>query len=214
MAGVKMSPPRLWLAIAAACWIGGQADSRTLGPIGRTSVAAIENTGAVPDSAAEAAAPAGGANAPAAPVAQIGNPLWAIPMRKLSATRERPLFTPSRRPPTPVVAAAPAPATGPPPAPVKPAEPEVPPLVLVGTIVGENERIANFVNQLSNETKRVREGEEESGWVVRSVDLRTTVLERNHRSVTLDLPKRGAAPAPGGAPGAPAANHPPIDLTL
>jgi general secretion pathway protein N len=36
------------------------------------------------------------------------NPLWAIPLSALTATRNRPLFTPSRRPPEPVVASAPA----------------------------------------------------------------------------------------------------------
>src|SRR5262249_29523717 len=37
-----------------------------------------------------------------------GNPLWATPVGQLSATRERPLFSPSRRPPPP-----PPPATAP-----------------------------------------------------------------------------------------------------
>jgi general secretion pathway protein N len=207
-----MSRTRLWLAIAAAGLIGGHAESRTLGQPERTSVAAIENAPAPADLAGEAGAPPSGASQPAPP-APTGNPLWAIPMRKLSATRERPLFTPSRRPPTPVIAAAPAPAVAPPPAPVKPAEPERPPLVLVGTIISDNERIAIFVNQLSNETKRVREGEEESGWVVRSVELRTTVLERNHRSVTLDLPKR-ADPSPGGRPIPGPGLNPGIEQTL
>ncbi len=36
-----------------------------------------------------------------------GNPLWSIPLRELNATRDRPLFTPSRRAPAPVVANAP-----------------------------------------------------------------------------------------------------------
>src|SRR5215831_17659551 len=35
-----------------------------------------------------------------------GNPLWAVPLADLSATRERPIFSPSRRPPArPAVAA-------------------------------------------------------------------------------------------------------------
>jgi len=45
-------------------------------------------------------APQGSASEAATQAARIGNPLWAIPMRKLSATRERPLFTP-RAAPTP-----------------------------------------------------------------------------------------------------------------
>jgi len=47
------------------------------------------------------------------PAAPSGNPLWAIPLSGLSATRDRPLFTPSRRAPAaavagPVAAAPPA----------------------------------------------------------------------------------------------------------
>src|SRR5450631_3845625 len=34
-----------------------------------------------------------------------GNPLWGVPLQSLSATRERPIFLPSRRPPAPAVAA-------------------------------------------------------------------------------------------------------------
>src|SRR5262249_53698680 len=49
-----------------------------------------------------------------------GNPLWAIPLRSLSATRERPIFLPSRRPPAPRVVASPAPA------PVQPSPPQQP----------------------------------------------------------------------------------------
>src|SRR5262249_52823969 len=30
-----------------------------------------------------------------------GNPLWALPLKQLSMTRERPVFSPSRRPPPP-----------------------------------------------------------------------------------------------------------------
>src|SRR5213592_1892653 len=33
-----------------------------------------------------------------------GNPLWGIPMERLSATRDRPIFSLSRRPPPPVSA--------------------------------------------------------------------------------------------------------------
>src|ERR1700739_4453914 len=65
---------------------------------------------------------------PAVPITQsapTGNPLWGIPLRVLTATRERPLFSPSRRPPAPPAVAAPAP----PPRPVaaaKPPEPDHP----------------------------------------------------------------------------------------
>jgi general secretion pathway protein N len=201
-----MNPLSLTIALAAAGLMIGGAEGQTRERSG-TILAAIgaENpaldTPGAPDASPEAAAPR---EAAPPPPARAGNPLWAIPMRKLSATRERPLFSPSRRPPTPVIAAAPAPiaVVAPP-----PPEPENPPLVLVGTIIGENEKIAIFINLTSNETKRVREGEAEAGWILRSVELRTTVLERNNRSVTLDLPKRGGEPSPG-SPTIPAAALP------
>ena len=44
-----------------------------------------------------------------------GNPLWAIPIKDLSETRDRPIFTPSRRPPPPPVVEKPY--TPPPPPP-------------------------------------------------------------------------------------------------
>jgi general secretion pathway protein N len=218
-----MNAPRLaTIALAAAGLIMGGAQGQTRAA-GATTVAAIgvENPdpdlnlpSAAPEPSRDAAAPPREA---APPPARTGNPLWAIPMRKLSATRDRPLFTPSRRPPAPVIAAAPAPVTAIAPPPPPPPEPENPPLVLVGTIIGDKEKIAIFVNLTSNETKRVHEGDEEAGWILRSVELRTTVLERNNRSVTLDLPKPGSKPAPG-APPIPAAAGPGlppgIDQTL
>lgn len=138
---------------------------------------------------------------PAKPAAK-GNPLWAIPLRMLSATRERPLFSPSRRPPAPVVAAAPV---APPAAPaIMPGAPERPPMILVGTIVGENEKVAIFFNPATRAVTRVREGDQESGWLVRSVGQRAIVVEKDNQIVTLDLPKRSdGAPGnigPGAAP--------------
>src|SRR5215472_1432828 len=40
---------------------------------------------------------------------KTANPLWAIPLATLTTTRDRPIFSPSRRPPPPAVAAAPPP---------------------------------------------------------------------------------------------------------
>src|SRR5436305_14128512 len=55
-----------------------------------------------------------------------GNPLWAIPLSALTATRERPLFLPSRRAPAPAVAGTPV-VAAPPPSPAPPAQPAPPP---------------------------------------------------------------------------------------
>src|SRR5262245_42427496 len=44
------------------------------------------------------------ANVPATGAEALGNPLWARPLTTFKASRERPLFTPSRRPPPTAVA--------------------------------------------------------------------------------------------------------------
>lgn len=133
------------------------------------------------------------------PAAAPGNPLWSIPLRALSATRDRPLFSPSRRPPAPVIADAPAPAPAMPVA-VRPAEPEPPPLALVGTVVSAEKRVAILFNLTTRQVTQVHEGAEESGWRVRLVSPRSVVVEKDERSVTLDLPKPGEQPVAVGAP--------------
>ena len=87
---------------------------------------------------------AAGSDAPA----PKGNPLWAIPLRALAATRERPLFSASRRPPSPVAPSAPIARALP--VAVKAAEPERPPLLLIGTVVSADTRIAILLDQVTN----------------------------------------------------------------
>jgi len=122
-------------------------------------------------------------------------------LRTLSATRERPIFSPSRRPP-PAAGAA----VSPEPAPQvpRPVVPERPSLALVGTIVGEGESIAIFYNPTTKTTIRLRLGEtDDNGWKLVAVDARTSLLEKGRQSVTLALPAPGEAPA--GLPAAPRA---------
>jgi general secretion pathway protein N len=141
---------------------------------------------------------------PAGAPAATGNPLWAVPLRTLSATRERPIFSPSRRPPPAAIVVAPAEPTAQPPRPVVA---ERPALALVGTIVGEGERIAIFYNTATRATIRLRLGEtDDAGWKLVSVDARTSLLEKGRESVTLALPAPGemapgtvAAPRPAGS---------------
>lgn len=127
-----------------------------------------------------------------------GNPLWAVPLKDLSATRERPIFSPSRRPPSPAVIAAPA-------APViaasKLVKPSRPQLTLVGTIIGIGKRrgFGIFRDQTANKALQLQTGEVHEGWVLREVHARTTVFQKNDVIVTLELPAQGATPpAPGG----------------
>jgi general secretion pathway protein N len=129
-----------------------------------------------------------------------GNPLWQIPINLLSVTRERPLFSASRRPP-------PAPpASASPPAPndenSPPAELEQPPLTLQGTVIGKSRDIAVVLDEVAKSSVRLHVGEVAEGWHLRSVDHRTVTLEKDSRIVALSFP------APGAAPSSPAALAP------
>jgi len=125
---------------------------------------------------------------------RTGNPLWAIPLSSLSATRERPIFSPSRRPPAPppaapVVVAAPPP----PPAPVEPAHPS---LSLIGTIVGDADHIGIFLDQATRNVIRLKVRQEHGGWVLVAVQERQVTFERGARLSTLTLPTRGGTQTP------------------
>jgi len=145
--------------------------------------------------------PAAPAAQPARPAEPNGNPLWGIPLSALSATRDRPLFKPSRRAPAPAVAGPVAAAPLPPPPP-PPSEPATPQLTLVGAIIGTNEGIAVFIDQTNNTVIRLRTGQDHLGWVLRSVKGREAILEKNSQSATLALPVPGATMA-AGIPGMP-----------
>ena len=119
------------------------------------------------------------------------NALDALRLEDLSATRERPLFAPTRRPPPPPhVEAAPEPA----PVEVKAvavvAEP--PPFDLVGAVVGQGTAFALLRNKTTNEVRRLRPGEDDEGWRVGEIGLRSVALERDGRRESLAL----AAPQP------------------
>ncbi len=158
-------------------------------------------------------------------LAVSANPLWAIPLSALSATRNRPLFTPSRCPPAPIIANAPMPVAAHSPPLPPPAVPEHPNFVLVGTVAGDNDSVAVFIDNATRDAVRLRAGEGHSGWVVQSIDRRTATLQKGNQTETLELPKPGATaaaqgpapvisplpPSPAPAPTAPApgGNQPP-----
>ena len=131
------------------------------------------------------------------------NPLWAMPLAGFAVTRERPLFTPSRRPPAAAIArAAPAPVAAPP----KPAQPEKPQLALVGTVLEETGAgIGLFMNLADKTPLRLKIGEDHKGWVLRVVRLGQVELLKGRERVVLDLPPPGttqaAAVPPPAAPG-------------
>jgi hypothetical protein len=141
--------------------------------------------------------------APATPErVQIGNPLWAIPFGSLSITRDRPIFTPSRRPPAPAVVVA-TPVFQPKVV-VRPPEPEHPNLALIGTVVGDSEGIGVFLDQATNNFIRIKTGEGHAGWILKSIKAREVTLEKGQQTETLRLPARKdfdpRPPARGGDP--------------
>ena len=119
-----------------------------------------------------------------APPMAAGNPLWAIPLRALTETRDRPLFSPSRRPPPAAVIAAPIVA----PRPQPPAAPDHPPLTLVGTVVGGRQAIGVFVDEASKSIVRLRIGQNHDGWILRAVHERDAVFDDRRREAILALP--------------------------
>jgi general secretion pathway protein N len=133
--------------------------------------------------------------APPAPVperALSANPLWAIPLTALSGTRDRPIFSSSRRPPPPAVAPAAVPNVA---AVSKPKEPERPPLSLVGTIASGDEGFGIFLDQSTKTALRLKVGEDYQGWKLRSVQGREATLEKDQQVVTLALPQPGVGQA-------------------
>lgn len=131
------------------------------------------------------------------------NPLDALRLATLTATRDRPLFTPSRRPPPPAPVEA-----APPPQPAEVEEKPIvlgpPPFDLVGSVIGEGAAVALLRNRTTNKVVRVKLGDDADGWRVDAIGLRTIALAHEARKETLAL----AAPQPV-AVGAEIAGEPP-----
>jgi general secretion pathway protein N len=114
------------------------------------------------------------------------NPLARLSLDKLVATRERPLFAPTRRPPPaePVAVGSVDPPPPPPPPP--------PSLALFG-IVKDGEGASALVRaQASDKVQRVRVGDKVDGWEVSRIEERQVVLELADRSTSFTLFSRGA----------------------
>lgn len=115
-----------------------------------------------------------------------GNPLWKIPLETLSTTRERPLFSPSRRPPPPEITRALSLTSLH--ARKRLSEPVQPPLTLIGTIAGETEGFGIFIDPSTKAVIRLKIGSDYHGWVLRSVKGREVTVEKNHLTTLLSLP--------------------------
>jgi hypothetical protein len=111
------------------------------------------------------------------PTTRPASPLAAYPLDRLSATRERPLFSPSRRP------------SAPPPAPIITAAPPPPPpkLILFGIVMDADEARAVVGVGTADKTRRVRIGDDIGGWKVTQIEERQLVLSLDDRSATFTL---------------------------
>ena len=123
----------------------------------------------------------------------VGNVVLAVPLSKLSATRDRPIFSPSRRPPPPPAM---MPVIAKPVERAKPSEPENPPLVLVGTVVGEDSGIAVLVEQATENVVKLRVNESHQGWTLRSIQGREVTFQNDRKSSVLALAPPGANSEP------------------
>jgi general secretion pathway protein N len=127
------------------------------------------------------------APSPPAEHALSANPLWAMPLKQFSITRERPIFSPSRRPPAPASTVTVAKVIAPP----KPKEPEQPRLSLVGTIISDEDSFGIFVDQATKAVLRLRVGEDFQGWKLQGVKGREVTFQKNQQSFVVALPQPG-----------------------
>lgn len=141
---------------------------------------------------AEGMAGSGDATAGVAAAASA-NPLAHIRIETLNATRERPLFLPTRRPP--VVAPPPEPAAVAAPAAPPPPPPEPPRLTLIGVIASSNGAgVAVLRDETSREIIRLKPGDSRRGWLLAAVKPRSVVLRKDAQSVEVTILPPGQAP--------------------
>jgi hypothetical protein len=137
------------------------------------------------------------------PELAIANPVATLVLASLSATRDRPLFSSSRRPPqAPFVRLIEPP-------PVPPVAPAPPPsIALIGVIMEANGSFAVVragtqagTNQAAaNKSIRVRIGDQIDGWMVTQIADLQLVLSRDGRVANFSMFKgRGGPPAIGRA---------------
>jgi general secretion pathway protein N len=146
----------------------------------------------------------------------VANPLEAQPLDRLSATRERPLFSPTRRP------------TPPPPPPPPEAAPVAvvpqPPNVQLFGIVMDDEGARAIIRAGTEKVDRVQIGDDIGGWKVSQIEGRRLVLSLDGRFATFtlfsndngqqtqrdaELTATQAGPVTNQSPNAPQADAPP-----
>jgi general secretion pathway protein N len=77
-------------------------------------------------------------------------------------------------------------------------------LTLIGTIVSRQASVAMLQGSNADAISRLRLGQENDGWRVRGIGLRSIVVEKGEQSLELDLPRPDSTPPelprPDGAP--------------
>ncbi len=177
----------LAVAAAALCWIAafgcGPASADNASPA-VDGGAALDRTGAaILNAPAVLDLPAAG-DAASAGQSLGTNPLWGVPLELVNVTRDRPLFSPTRRPPASAATSRPVKAV----AAAGPALAPKPTLSLIGTIEGKSEGLAVFVDTATHNVVRLRMGQGQDGWILRSVSEREVVLGKDDRTEVLQLP--------------------------
>jgi hypothetical protein len=112
--------------------------------------------------------------------AASSNPLWAIPLTSLTATRERPIFSPSRHP---------LPTTEP--LPIQSNSlpfSNRPPLTLIGIIAGNDDGVAILLDGPTKDAVRLKVGESHLGWMLKSLKGREATLQKEQTTAILELP--------------------------
>ena len=111
------------------------------------------------------------------------NPVAEVPLDRLSDTRNRPLFSRSRRPPAPPAPTAIAARVEPQPLPLLPP----PGVALFGVVVGPQGARAYIATGAADRIIGVRLGDDVSGWTVTAITQSNLVLSRAERSATFTL---------------------------
>jgi hypothetical protein len=114
------------------------------------------------------------------PGSALASPLAGQPLERLSATRERPLFSPTRRPPPPPPPVVHLPEPPPPP-------PPPPDVALLGVVMDGDEARAVVRTSPAAKVMRVRIGDDIGGWIVRQIDGRQLVLSLDDRIETFTM---------------------------
>jgi hypothetical protein len=127
------------------------------------------------------------------------NPLAAQPLERMSNTRDRPLFSPTRRPPRPPPVVAVAPPPPPPP----------PDVALLGVVMDGEDARAVVRTGPAAKVLRVGIGDDIGGWKVGQIEARQLVLLLDGRTATFTMftgsnakppANAGVAEPPSGAP--------------